>query len=216
MKIYLILFFSLSLLGDVVHIPLKLGSKWEYNNDTLTIMKVDTIGDTICYGFTTVSLPESISMDIWDSVGTWRSPLNNWFCVVETDSLVYFIRDTLASQGVLTLSNPLTVSKQWDTGIEQVDQAKGTPLATAEGTETITITTPDGTNTYTDCWKVRVEFYRKDTFRDIEYHFIDYTWFKDSVGIVKDSMYTEFIERDGTVFKTDARVLELQKYIEGR
>jgi len=195
----MVVLFLISIQEDI-YLPLEVGNRWEYGDYAVVILRDTVIGDTVCYGYSTLPYVDSIPDWVWDSASVWRHPMNNWLCRCGSgDSSLYFIADTLGGEGMVLISNPLRLDKKWEVKIENISR-KDPVMAMVVGTENVNVEE----FSYENCWVIKKEFYRYDAFRDIEYHIINYTWVKDSVGIVKDSIAIPEIEK--------IKVVRLAKY----
>ncbi|OYD13732.1 hypothetical protein CH333_10230 [candidate division WOR-3 bacterium JGI_Cruoil_03_44_89] len=180
----ILLFCSVSLfaMSDVFHLSLSVGDKWIYTEHTETIMQSTSYGGNQWYGFTTFPLPESLPSELWD-VGseTWDSPVDNWMAVIGTSlCLMDKIGDVSYSE---VLKTPVVKGGSWSTVVPGVGSAIFTLI------ERENVIVPAGT--YENCWKVGTEFYKSDPNTGKNSRIVDYTWYADSVGVIKDSVYID-------------------------
>ncbi len=171
------------LIGDGFHFPLAVGNRWEYDNGfSITIVKQFTKGDTTFYGFTSYPYPDSLPQDIWDSASTWQDFTNNFMAQMPSG---FIMKDTLNGLATTMLRTPIAVGQSWRTPIETIHHSEPIEVEfTCIGQEDVTV--PAGT--FTNCWKVKTQFEKEDTLKGEIYTIIQYLWFADGVGIVKDSL----------------------------
>ncbi|MEO0228081.1 MAG: hypothetical protein ABIL70_08555 [candidate division WOR-3 bacterium] len=170
------------LMADDFYFPLAVGNRWEYDNGfSITIMKQFQKGDTIFYGFTSYPWPDSLPQDIWDSASTWEDFTNNFMAQVPSG---FIMKDTLGGLATTMLATPIAVGQSWKTPIETITHSEPIEVEfKCIGKENVTV--PAGT--FANCWKVKTQFEKEDTLLG-NYTIIQYIWFADGVGMVKDSL----------------------------
>ncbi len=184
----ILLFCSVSLfaISDVFHLSLSVGDKWIYTEHTVTIMQSTSYGGNQWYGFTIFPSPESLSSELWE-VGseTWDSPADNWMAVLQNEvgSSIYIIDKIGDINSTEVLKTPITKDECWFATLPDGINV----IFTLGNREDVVV--PAGT--YQDCWKVWTEFNKYDPNVEITYHIIDYTWYADNIGVIKDSVYVD-------------------------